>query len=291
MFKGVFTALITPFKNNEVDYDSLDRLINDQLKNGIQGFVVCGTTGESVTLTEEEQLQVLDFVCNKVKGKVPILFGSGSNNTDKTIKWSQKACNYPIDGLLVVVPYYNKPPQEGLLAHFKEIANNVDKPVVLYNVPGRTIAQLEPATIIELSRHKNIVGIKEANGDLSHFAKYINEVPSDFCLLSGDDGSSVEFCKMGGHGVISVCSHIAPNKMVEWINKAIENDDSLLSEFENNKKWIDGLYITSNPIPVKYGVLKKGLIATDDMRLPLVPMNEMLKKEFDQIFSEFEGLL
>ncbi len=291
MFKGVFTALLTPFKNQEVDYPSLEKLINHQLEQGIQGFVVCGTTGESATLTPEEQLEVLDFVCKKVNKQVPILFGSGSNNTKKTVEWSKKACEYPIDGLLVVVPYYNKPPQPGLLAHFKKVADEVPKPVVLYNVPGRTVAQLEPSTIIELSKHKNIVGIKEANGDLSHFDQYKNAVPDDFCLLSGDDGTSIEFCFSGGHGIISVCSHIAPAKMVEWIKRAIEKDDAVKLEFETNKKWINGLYVTANPIPVKYGVYKKGLIESDETRLPLISMEDHVKKTVDVAFSGFEELL
>lgn len=291
MFKGVFTALVTPFNNQAVDFESLEKLLEDQLKGGIQGLVVCGTTGESATLTDEEQLKVLDFVCKKVDGQVPVLFGSGTNNTEKTIQWSQKACEYPIDGLLVVVPYYNKPPQEGLLAHFNKVADNVKKPVVLYNVPGRTVAQLEPKTIIELSKHKNIVGIKEANGDLKHFAQYKDEVPDGFCLLSGDDGTCIEFCQQGGHGVISVCSHMAPNKMVEWVKRAVEKDTSVQPEFEKNKTWINSLYVTANPIPVKFGVFKKGLIKSDEMRLPLITMNDALKSEVEKAFSEFEGLL
>lgn len=291
MFKGVLTALITPFKNGEVDFDSLGKLVEQQLQNGIQGFIVCGTTGESVTMSEEEQFKVLQFVCDRVDKKVPIVFGSGSNNTEKTIKLSQKACEYPIDGLLVVVPYYNKPPQEGMIAHFEAVADSVNKPVVLYNVPGRTVASLSPESIIHLSKHKNIVAIKEADSDLNNFSKYKNQVQEDFTLLSGDDESCVNFCFLGGHGVISVCSHVAPDKMVEWIGRAVEKDESVREEYRQQLPWINGLYVTANPIPVKHAMMKKGVIASDEMRLPLVRMNEANKEAMELAFKDFRGLL
>ncbi|MEM7645302.1 MAG: 4-hydroxy-tetrahydrodipicolinate synthase, partial [Pseudomonadota bacterium] len=178
MFSGVYTALVTPFKEGQIDFQSLEKLITDQLENSISGFVVCGTTGESVTLTPDEQMQVLKFVCDKTAGRLPILFGSGSNNTQKTIETSLKACEYPIDGLLVVVPYYNKPPQEGLVAHFTTVADAVPKPLILYNVPGRTITALTPESVIQLSKHPNIAGIKEADSNLENFAKYKDQFPS-----------------------------------------------------------------------------------------------------------------
>lgn len=291
MFNGVYTALVTPFKNGKVDFDSLSKLVDHQLENGIEGFVVCGTTGESVTLTEKEQLEVLSFVCEKVQKKVPILFGSGSNNTEKTIKLSKKACEHPIDGLLVVVPYYNKPPQEGLIAHFTAVADAVDKPIVLYNVPGRTITALSPESVIALSKHSNIVGIKEADGDLNNFSKYKNNVPEDFSLLSGDDESCVNFCFLGGHGVISVCSHVAPAEMVSWVKRAREKDESVRDEFRQQHRWIGNLYIAPNPIPVKAALVHKGLIETKDMRLPLVPMREDLEQTMVASLNEFKGLI
>ncbi len=291
MFNGVYTALVTPFKDGQVDFESLGRLIDNQIQEGIQGFIVCGTTGESATLSSEEQLDVLDFVCKKVDKKIPILFGSGSNNTAKTITWSQKACEFPIDGLLVVVPYYNKPPQEGLVAHFKAVADNVEKPIVLYNVPGRTVAALSPQSVVELSKHPNIVGIKEANADLNNFSMYKSQVPEDFSLMSGDDGSCINFCFLGGHGVISVCSHIAPGKMVEWVKRARERDESVKEEFRQQLRWIDSLYISSNPIPTKYALMQKGILNTEDVRLPLVPMSENLKETLAVSFRDFKGLL
>lgn len=291
MLEGVYTALVTPFKNNQIDFDSLNVLIHHQLTSGIQGFVVCGTTGESATMTEEEQLQVLDFVCQKVENKVPVIFGSGSNSTAKTIALSKKACEYPIQGLLVVVPYYNKPPQEGLIQHFTTVADNVSKPVVMYNVPGRTITALSPESIVTLAQHPNIMGIKDADGDLNNFAKYKDQVPEDFSLLSGDDGSCVNFCFLGGHGVISVCSHIAPAQMVSWVARARQKEEAVCEEFQTQQDWIDSLYITSNPIPVKAALKQKGLINTSEMRLPLVTMPDNLAKSMFARLNAVEELI
>lgn len=291
MFQGVFTALVTPFKQGKIDFPSLEKLVDFQMENGIQGFVVCGTTGESATLSEAEQLKILDFVCKKVNKKIPILFGSGSNNTEKTIELSKKACEYPIDGLLVVVPYYNKPPQEGLLAHFTKVADNVDKPIILYNVPGRTVTALKPETIVALAKHPNIVGIKEADADINNFSKYKNQVPEDFALLSGDDESCVSFCFLGGHGVISVCSHVAPKEMVNWVTRAREKDDSVRDEFREQQRWIASLYLTSNPIPVKSALMHKGIIESQELRLPLVAITEPLEKQMLAILHEYKGLL
>lgn len=290
-FQGVMTALVTPFRAGQIDYDSLKKLIDHQLENGIGGFVVCGTTAESPTLTEQEKLEVLKFVCDQVQGRVPLLFGSGSNCTQSTIELSQKACRFPIDGLLVVVPYYNKPPQEGLLQHFEHVAQSVEKPVVLYNVPGRTVAGLEPQTLVKLAAHPNIVGLKDATGDLEMHKHLVAQLPKDFVLLSGDDGTSIEYCYLGGHGVISVCSHVAPGLMVDWVKRARNQDGQILEEFEPHKKWISQLYTAPNPIPVKAALVKKGLIAHKGLRLPLVAFNENLEAKMLETFAEFEGVL
>lgn len=289
--KGVFTALVTPFFDGKVDFESLNKLVEDQLDKGIQGLVVNGTTAESVTLTEEEQFEILDFITKKVSGKVPIVFGSGSNNTEKTISLSKKACKYPIDALLVVVPYYNKPPQEGLIKHFTAVADSVDKPIILYNVPGRTITNMDPETIVTLSSHPNIIGIKEADANLDRFSKYNQVVPDDFILLSGDDESCVEFCLKGGHGVISVCSNVYPDGMVKWVGQAIAKNPDILGEFEKQIPWIQALYISSNPIPTKFALQQKGLLRTDEMRLPLVTMNDSLKQQMLTAFNTCPGIL
>jgi 4-hydroxy-tetrahydrodipicolinate synthase len=291
MINGVLTALVTPFKNSEIDFHSLEKLIQHQLDHGIEGFVVCGTTAESPTLSEDEQLQILDFVCNQVSGKVPVVFGSGSNSTAKTIALSQKAQTYPIDAFLVVVPYYNKPPQEGLILHFESVANSVEKPVILYNVPTRTITKIEPSTLVKLAEHPNIIGVKEASGDLELLSTLVSKLPKDFALLSGDDETSIEFCYLGGHGVISVCSHIAPQQMVQWIHRACDRDPKILQDFEPNKKWIRELYTAPNPIPVKSALTHKGIIESAEMRLPLIPMPSDLDAHMVQTMKNFEGLI
>ena len=291
MFKGVWTALVTPFVNGKIDFESLKNVVEDQINGGINGLVVCGTTAESPTLSDSEQFEILDYVCKVVDKRVPIVFGSGSNNTAATVEKSKKACEFPIDGLLVVVPYYNKPPQEGMVAHFTAVADNCSKPVILYNVPGRTVAALAPETVIELSKHENIVAIKEANADLNNFSKYKNLVPDNFGLLSGDDESCISFCFLGGHGVISVCSHLAPSKMVSWVQRAIEKDETVREEYRQNLAWINSCYVSANPIPVKYGLFKKGLIQKDEVRLPLVTMSNQLKEKMLLGFSDFKGIL
>ena len=289
-FRGVFTALVTPFLDGKIDFPSLEKLIDQQLGQGIQGFVVCGTTGESPTLSRKEQFEILKFVCDKVEKKVPILFGSGSNSTETTIETSQQACEYNIDGLLVVVPYYNKPPQPGLRAHFEKVADACEKPIVLYNVPGRTVAQLEPETIIDLSQHSNIAGIKEANSDLNNFSKYKSRVADGFSLLSGDDESCINFCFLGGHGVISVCSHLMPGAMVQWVERSVSKDESVRDEFRQHLRWIQNLYISANPIPVKAALFHKNILASKELRLPLMAMDSVSEQTMLASFKDFREL-
>lgn len=291
MFNGTFTALVTPFANNKIDFKSLDTLIEHQLSRGIEGFVVCGTTAESPTLSQEEKLNLLDAVCKRTAGRVPILFGSGSNCTEKTIQLSRVAEDFPIDGYLIVVPYYNKPPQEGLIKHFTQIADATKHPIVMYNVPGRTITSLAPNTIVELSKHPNIHGIKEADSNLKLFDEYKDLIAKDFSLLSGDDESCIDFCLRGGHGVISVCSHIAPQEMNQWIRRAIENDPTVQQEFETQWPWIRSLYLTSNPIPVKAALKRKGLIEFNELRSPLCRLSASMEEELIACFKDFPGLL
>ena len=291
MFQGVLTALVTPFLDGKVDFPSLEKLVDQQIQAGINGLLVCGTTGESCTLDENEKLQVLDFVCEKAKGRVPILFGSGSNNTKKTMDLNDKACKLAIDALLVVVPYYNKPPQEGLRTHFKTIADEAKKPILLYNVPGRTVTNLNPETIVELSKHPNIVGIKEAFSDINNFSKYKSLVPKDFSLLSGDDESCVSFCLFGGHGVISVCSHLAPIQMMDWMKRARNKDESVRNEFKQQHVWIKKLYTTSNPIPIKAALKARGVITSKEVRLPLVPLDDALEKDLLETLDEYRILI
>lgn len=276
-FKGVITALVTPFKNGEVDYLSLEKLVSHQLDNGIEGFVVNGTTGESPTLSKAEVETIFKKVRSWAGSSIPIIVGTGSNSTAKTEELSEAAEEWGADAVLVVVPYYNKPPQRGLVRHFTEVAKSVSIPVILYNVPGRTITALSAESIRELSKVQNIVGVKEASGNIDFASEISRLVSPEFVLLSGDDGTYVDFLGAGGHGVISVASHIIPQEMVAW--KAMASQGKLKEAKEEIKqfsKLIDGLFVEANPIPVKMALYFMGLIASPELRLPLVTMDDAM---------------
>ncbi|HRO66936.1 MAG TPA: 4-hydroxy-tetrahydrodipicolinate synthase [Pseudobdellovibrionaceae bacterium] len=275
--KGVFTALITPFQNGKIDFASLERLLARQLAGGIDGFVVNGTTAESPTLSEEEVADLFSFVRKKVGAKVPLILGTGSNSTEDTIAATRRAEQWGADAALVVVPYYNKPPQRGLFAHFKAVADATRLPILLYNVPGRTITSLELETIRKLSEIENIVGIKEASGKIEFASEIRKACGKDFVLLSGDDGTYAKFLEAGGDGVISVASHILPEAFSRW-TKALHQGDaaSSLKEIPQYAKVIDLLFVEANPIPVKKALQFMGVIQSASLRLPLVEMDEKL---------------
>lgn len=277
--KGVFTALITPFKNQKVDFASLEKLIDQQVKGGVDGFVINGTTAESPTLKTAEREEIFKFIKNKVGSQKTLIFGTGSNDTEKTVQDSLRAQELGVDALLVVVPYYNKPPQRGLVAHFSKIATAVELPILLYNVPGRTVASLSADSIAELSRVKNIVGIKEATGDIQ-FLKEIKKKSADqFIFLSGDDGTYVEFLKAGGHGVISVTAHVFPKAMKKWSEQvAMGQSELALADFEKYKKITELLFCEANPIPVKAALQMLNIIEKDELRLPLVKLEDKWRK-------------
>lgn len=259
-FSGVTTALVTPFINGKVDFDSLENLVKDQIKRGVQGFVVNGTTAESPTLTPAETKEIFELVKKKSPAKFPIIFGTGSNSTEKTINSSRAAEKMGADAILVVVPYYNKPPQSGMFEHFKSVADKVNIPVILYNVPSRTIVSLEIDTIKKLSKHPNIAGIKEATGNIQ-FAKQIREAcGNEFTLLSGDDASYDQFVSAGGDGIISVASHIIPEVMLNV-------------QASKHLDLINALFIESNPIPVKMALSMMKIIKSPELRLPLITLN------------------
>ena len=269
LFSGTYTALVTPFKNGQIDYVSFEKLIKKQIADGVDGFVVNGTTGESPTLSKDEVSTLFKKAKSIVGASKKLILGTGSNSTQKTIEMTKLAEELHADAALVVVPYYNKPPQAGLIAHFKAVAESVSIPIILYNVPGRTITSLAPESVIALSEIKNIVGIKDATGDMEYFKKYKNNVKSEFVFLTGDDGTYPEFMKLGGDGVISVASHIMPAK-----------------DFAQQLEMIQMLFIEANPIPVKKALQLQGVIETADCRLPLVEMSlensEKLQKLMQQ---------
>jgi 4-hydroxy-tetrahydrodipicolinate synthase len=272
--EGVFTALITPFKGGEVDETSLKNLVRFQLENGIEGFVVNGTTAESPCLAKAEKKQIFEIVKAEAAGQVPIVLGTGSNSTADTISATTEAEAWGADAALVVVPYYNKPPQRGLVAHFKAVAGATKLPVLLYNVPGRTITSLEVASIAELSKVENIVGIKEATGDIAFGKKVIEACGPEFLVTSGDDATYLQLIEAGGRGIISVASHILPREFVRWGTRMRQGQTAMQTEMLKFQALISQLYVEANPIPVKMALKLLKVIESAEMRLPLAELTE-----------------
>ncbi|MBC7371075.1 MAG: 4-hydroxy-tetrahydrodipicolinate synthase [Bdellovibrionaceae bacterium] len=282
--KSTITALVTPFQNGEVDFGSLETLVSHQVKNGIEGFVINGTTAESPTLSDKEREKIFKHVRGIVGAKFPLIMGTGSNSTAQTAVLSKLSAEWGADALLVVVPYYNKPPQRGLVKHFSEVAKATSLPLLLYNVPGRTITALSTDSIATLSKVQNIVGIKEASGSIDFAKEIIQKTNSEFILLSGDDGTYVEFLNSGGHGVISVASHIVPKQMLNWKDLVASGKlEEARADFKKYSKLIDHLFVEANPIPVKMALYQMGIIKSPELRLPLVSMADELAQKMKQV--------
>lgn len=272
--RTTITALITPFINNKIDYASLEKLVQFQLSNGIGGFVINGTTAESPNLEWSEVTEIFNKVKSWVHPQSPLIVGTGSNSTKTTIEYSQKAQALGADAVLVVVPYYNKPPQRGLIAHFQSVADAVTIPVILYNVPSRTITSLSLDSIITLSQHKNIIGIKEASGSIELAQSIVKKCKRDFILLSGDDATYPEFLEAGGQGVISVASHVIPQAFVDLLN-----DKTKKQNYKNYLQLINLLFSEANPIPIKKALQLMGVIQKAELRLPLCELEEHLTRD------------
>lgn len=279
-FKGVYTALVTPFREGKVDYASLEKLLDQQARGGVDGFVVNGTTAESPVLHAKETKEIFDFVRRTTGGSKTLIVGTGSNSTEHSVEQTRTAQAWGADAALVVVPYYNKPPQRGLVAHFQKIAASSDLPVILYNVPGRTITAMTLETVRTLSEDARIVGIKEASGKID-FAREISEACGrEFTLLSGDDGTYAEFLAAGGHGVISVATHVIPAEFVRWTKAARAGDfEAGRTGIRKYARLIDLLFCEANPIPVKKALQLMGVLATAEMRLPLVELETKLTED------------
>ncbi len=290
MFSGSGTAIVTPFANGKVDYESLGKLIEFQIKNGIKVLVPCGTTGESATLTYEEHDQVIRFCVQKANKRVKILAGTGSNSTDEAVMLTKYAKEAGADGALLITPYYNKPTQEGMYLHFKKIAETVDIPQILYNVPGRTSVNLLPETVVRLSQVKNIVGIKEASGNLEQVSQIVANTSNDFTLLSGEDSLTFPILALGGKGVISVVSNIIPADIAAMIS-AFEKGDLNKSRSMHFKMFdlMKAMFIETNPIPVKTAMGLMGLCSAE-MLLPLGPMAENNVQKLKKIMKDY-GLI
>ena len=282
MFKGVFVAVVTPFKNGKIDEEALRGLIDFQIAGGVDGIVPCGTTGESATLNHEEHDQVIRIAVDACKGKASVLAGTGSNSTQEAIQLSRNAKNAGADGLLQITPYYNKPNQEGLYHHFSSIADAVDLPIVLYNVPSRTSVNMVPETVVRLAKIKNIVGTKEASGSLQAISKIIDNCGKDFTVLSGDDPLLWPILAIGGKGVISVTANILPAKVAALCKAAAIGDIAEARSLHYELMDInDSLFIDTNPIPVKAALHLMGKIE-NELRGPLIKLSkdtlERLKK-------------
>ncbi|WP_423186220.1 4-hydroxy-tetrahydrodipicolinate synthase [Alishewanella sp. d11] len=288
MFRGSIVALVTPMTaDGQVDFASLQQLVAFHLAEGSDGLVIMGTTGEAATLTLTEQHAVIKAVCEQVAGKIPVIAGNGAMATSEAIAKTAYFADLPIAGYLTVTPYYNKPTQKGMLAHFTAVAAATDKPVLLYNVPGRTGVDLLPATVAALARVPNIVGIKEATGSLARLTDLQALCPADFMLLSGDDASFAEFLLAGGHGVISVTANVAPATMAAICQAAANHDNTKVRHLDQSLQALHrDLFIESNPIPTKWALWRMGLMQSDFLRLPLTQMEPIHQPIIEQALQQ-----
>lgn len=275
LFKGCATALITPFKDGKIDYVSMGKIIEHQLKEKIDALVVCGTTGEASTLTEKEKIQVVKFVVDLVDRRVPVIAGSGTNNTKAALNLSKEMEDCGANGLLIVTPYYNKCTEKGLIAHYEEIADNVSIPIIMYSVPSRTGVNITPSAVNMLSKHPNIAGIKEASGNISQICEIASYVSDDFALFSGNDDQTVPILSLGGTGCISTVSNIIPGRFTKMIHDFL-NGEYMEAGKEQVvlKPLIDSLFVEVNPGPVKAAMNMLGMCNLE-YRLPMcVPTNK-----------------
>ena len=273
--KGCFTAVVTPFRDGKPDLAAFRKVVRAQIKAGVNGLVPCGSTGEAATLTEEEYLEIIKTAVEEAKGKVPVMPGVGTNSTARSVEMIGKVEKLGVDGALAIVPYYNKPTQEGMLAHFSELAENTSLPVVLYNVPGRTGVNMLPATALALGKKfGNIIGIKEASGNLDQVSGIINGADKEFAVMSGDDSLTLPMMSVGARGVISVVSNIVPEEMVRMCGLFLRGETEEARKIHHRLfGLIKTLFVETNPIPVKYAMHLMGYCAPD-MRLPLTVLSE-----------------
>lgn len=282
MFKGVFTALLTPFNNGELDEVSFRSFIDFQIESGIHGLVPVGTTGESPTVSHDEHKLAVEICIDQANKKVPVIAGTGSNNTAEAIELTNHACEKGADAALVVTPYYNKPNQEGLYAHYKAIAENSDIPILIYNIPGRSIVDMNLETMNRLFQIKNIIGVKDATSDISRVFKYKSIIGDSFNQLSGEDATTLAYMNYGGHGSISVTSNIAPKLCSDFMNLCLAGKFDEASKINDRlMKLHECLFIEPSPGPVKYAAEKLGLMSSE-LRLPLVEISKNTKDRVDE---------
>lgn len=283
--KGTITAIVTPFKSDlSIDFDAFERLMNFQIENRVDGIVVCGSTGESATLSQDEKISLISKAKEISNGKVPIIAGTGTNDTKKTIEFSLIIKEIGVDALLLVAPYYNKPTQQGLVAHFSAINDAVEIPQIIYNVPGRTGINMSSSTQVTLAKNcKNIIATKEASGDIDQIMQVIKDAPDDFIVLSGDDAITLPLIAAGAKGIVSVFSNFAPSQLVEIVNSALAGDyDNARKLHYKYLNMMDLCFVESNPVPAKAALQLMGII-DDYVRMPLLKITdknlEVLKQE------------
>ena len=290
MFKGSMVAIVTPFRNGKLDEKALGDLIEFHIKNGTDVIVPCGTTGESATLSHEEQHRVVELTIKTVNKRVPVIAGAGSNSTDESLELTKFAKKAGADGVLLITPYYNKPTQEGLFRHFKKIADSVDIPIILYNVPGRTGVNMLPATVARLREVKNIVGLKEATGDMKQVSEIIRLCGRDFDVISGDDFTTLPLLCLGGVGGISVTANVAPADCAGMVDAFFAGKMQEALTFHYKLEPLhNAMFIETNPIPAKTSLALMGKIA-EEFRLPLCPMADANKEKLRKALKDY-GLI
>lgn len=287
LFEGSGVALVTPYKADEIDYDKLGELIQWHINKGTDSIIICGTTGEASTMTDEEKKNVIEFAVKKTKRRVPVIAGTGSNNTKHAVELSKYAEEVGVDGLLLVTPYYNKSTQKGLIEHYSAIADSVNIPIILYNVPGRTGMNILPKTAAELAKHKNIKAIKEASGDISQVAEFARLCDDDFDIYSGNDDMIVPVLSLGGKGVISVVANILPEDTHNMVMNYLEGNVEAARKLQLKMNGlINNLFIETNPIPVKTAMNLMGM-DVGEFRLPLTTMSEDNLKILTKSIEEY----
>ncbi len=285
IFEGTGVALITPFSNGEVDYEAIKRQVQFLIENGIQSIVVNGTTAENPTLTDEEKDRILTTVIEENAQRVPIIVGTGTNNTQKSIEASLRAKALGADAIMLITPYYLKTSQRGLIAHFEAIANATELPVVLYNVPSRTNSTIEADTVVRLSQNPYIVALKDATNDFDYLAEIQKRVDTaNFALYSGNDDNIVSYYEQGGHGVISVVANVIPNEF----QQVYTNSEDRETRFEPIATLLDAMSVDINPIPIKYLAALEGF-GQYEVRLPLVPLNEEEQQQLKVVYQQFKA--
>lgn len=288
MFKGSIVAIVTPFKKGKVDEKALGDLIEWHISQGTHGIVPCGTTGESATLDYKEHYRVIDFTIKTVNKRVPVIAGTGANATDETVMITKQAKKYGADAALLVTPYYNKPTQEGLYRHYKEVAEAVDIPLVLYNVPGRTAVNMLPSTVARLAEIKNIVGIKEASGDMKQVSEIIRLCGDRITVISGDDFTTLPLLALGGKGVISVSANVAPKDVSMMCSSWLKGQHDKARAIHYKLEPLNAaMFIETNPIPVKTALAMMGKIQ-EDLRLPLCEMSSANREKLRKVLADLK---